>query len=316
MPAKRFAHGRSAQWLAASSANGLSEKVGVGYPCPVRPTAPGGTATVSGAPRFANWIVTLVCVAREHHDLPCRFGPLLDTTSERGKCATSNLGAPGAGRRPALLTRAGSPGVVPETDSLLALPLVKAPAAASLAAGAAAIALPYFVHSSRFDPPGLLWLGLAEVEPNTVDWRPLLPWAGVVLVGLGLARLPGALQRLTSASRWRAKAAPNRFLCFAGRHSLAIYLVHQPILIGLVAAVSASGLLATFPPPKPDFSGFLAACKQTCVARGRATEDCESACQCVADTNERSGEADRLGQLDRKREAELKRMADACMGRQ
>ena len=200
--------------------------------------------------------------------------------------------------------------------SLLALPLVKAPAAASLAAGAAAIALPYFVHSSRFDPPGLLWLGLGEVEPNTVDWRPLLPWAGVVLVGLGLARLPGALQRLTSASRWRAKAAPNRFLCFAGRHSLAIYLVHQPILIGLVAAVSASGLLATFPPPKPDFSGFLAACQQSCVARGRPAEDCEGACQCVADAIERSGEADRLGQLDREREAEMKRMADACMGRQ
>ena len=59
--------------------------------------------------------------------------------------------------------------------SLLALPLIEAPAWASLAAGAAAIALPFLVQSKAFDPPALLWLGLGQALPNTLDWRPLFP---------------------------------------------------------------------------------------------------------------------------------------------
>jgi uncharacterized membrane protein len=199
--------------------------------------------------------------------------------------------------------------------SLLALPFVEAPAFASLVAGALAIAIPFFVHSTLFDPPALLWLGLGEALPNTLDWRPLLPWAGVVFIGLGLARLPGVIARLISPERWRTKSGAARGLCFAGRHSLPIYLVHQPILIGLVAAVAQLGFIPAAPPPRPDFSAFLAACERACVAGGRAAEDCGTSCQCVADTIERSGEADRLGALDAARRTELKRMADACMMR-
>jgi len=198
--------------------------------------------------------------------------------------------------------------------SLLALPFIEARAFASLLAGAIAIAIPFFVQSTLFDPPALTWLGLGVALPNTLDWRPLLPWSGVVFLGLGLARLPGALARLTSPTRWRATSAPARTLCFAGRHSLPIYLVHQPILMGLVALVAQLGVVPAAP---PDYSAFLAACERTCVAGGRAADECESSCQCVADVIERSGEAERLGgdTLDAARKAELKRMAEACMTR-
>ena len=199
--------------------------------------------------------------------------------------------------------------------SLVALPLVEAPASASLLAGAAAIALPFFVHSALFDPPALLWLGLGEALPNTVDWYPLLPWSGLVLVGLGVVRLPGVLDRLTSPWRWRAKSGAAQAMCFAGRHSLAVYLLHQAILYPLVWAIAASGLVGAAPPPTPDYGAFLTGCERACVSRGRAAEDCESSCRCVADAVERSGEANRLGELDAERRAELRRMADACMGR-
>lgn len=201
--------------------------------------------------------------------------------------------------------------------SLLALPFVEAPASASLIVGIAAIALPVFVHSKLFDPPALLWLGLGEALPNTVDWRPLMPWAGVVFLGLAAARAPGALKASTSPARWRANSSAARAVCFAGRHSLAVYLIYQPILIGLVAAAAQSGLLATLPAPKPDYNAFLSACTRTCEAKGRTAEDCETSCRCVADAVGVSGEAERLatGALDAAAKADLKRMVDACMGR-
>ncbi|HZZ59961.1 MAG TPA: heparan-alpha-glucosaminide N-acetyltransferase [Roseiarcus sp.] len=199
--------------------------------------------------------------------------------------------------------------------SVVALPFVAAPAWVSLLVGAAAVALPFFVHSPRFDPSALLWLGLGDALPNTVDWRPLLPWGGVVLIGLGLARLPGVLERLISPWRWRAKSGAARGVCFAGKHSLLVYLLHQFVLFPLVWSIAASGLVATVPAPKPDMSAFLAACQRACVTRGWSAESCAGNCRCVAGAVERSGDADRLADLDAERKAELQRLADACMGR-
>ncbi len=201
--------------------------------------------------------------------------------------------------------------------SLLALPLIERPAWASLAVGAAAVLLPAFVQSTAFDSPALLWIGLGVALPNTLDWRPLLPWAGVTLIGLGIARLPRVLPWLTRPGRFRTRSKPSRAIAFAGRHSLAVYLVHQPILIGLVWAVAASGLIAHAPPPKPDFSAFLDACHRSCVAHGRTGDDCDTSCRCVADAIQRSGEAEQLGAgpPEGERGAELQRLVDACMGR-
>ena len=153
--------------------------------------------------------------------------------------------------------------------------------------------------------------GLGEALPNTLDWRPLLPWAGVVFLGLGATRLPGVLKWLKRPDRWRAKSAPARAISFAGRHSLPIYLVHQPILIGLLAALTAWGPLA----PKADRNAFLASCQRACVAQGRSEAECETGCQCVADAVDHSGDADRLATVTLERRAELKRLADACMRR-
>jgi len=195
--------------------------------------------------------------------------------------------------------------------SLIAAPFATAPAWAGLAAGLAAIAAPFVIQSTLFDPPWLLWLGLGEALPNTLDWYPLLPWAGVVFLGLAAVRAPGAMARLTSPGRWRARSGVSRPLCCAGRHSLLIYLVHQPILIGLLTVLTAWGPLAA----KADRGAFLSSCQQACVAEGRAAADCATGCHCVADAIERSGDADRLATLSAERRAELKRLADACMGR-
>lgn len=107
-----------------------------------------------------------------------------------------------------------------------------------LALGAVALVLSASVSDARFDPPWLSWIGLVAHKPPTEDYVPLLPWFGVVSIGVGLAwmwrrrgfAVPPALQRLNSA--------PARALRWMGRWPLTIYLVHQPILMGVLFLVN------------------------------------------------------------------------------
>ena len=89
---------------------------------------------------------------------------------------------------------------------------------------------------ARSDIPGALVLGFVPPEKG-VDWYPLLPWAGAALIGVAIGSVlyPGGrrgplLRRLPIVSRVGLGAG------VPGRHSLPIYLVHQPVLIALTAA--------------------------------------------------------------------------------
>ena len=190
--------------------------------------------------------------------------------------------------------------------SLLAAPLLSAPPWAALLAGAAAIAAPHVIQSAAFNAPALVWLGLGTQPPSTLDWRPLLPWAGATLIGLGLTRL--FLPQLFSwpLSLWRPRASPARALAFAGRHSLIIYLVHQPILFGLIYALTQlTGVAAVQARDR-----YTATCRPACVEAGGELEACKTACECVAARAENAGLAASLtshaaSEADRKRLGEI-----------
>jgi uncharacterized membrane protein len=82
--------------------------------------------------------------------------------------------------------------------------------------------------------PWLLWLGLAPPDFYSVDYFPVFPWFGVILVGMGLGdRLyPGYRRRIPVPD-----LSGNSFvssLAFLGRNSLAIYLIHQPVMIAIM----------------------------------------------------------------------------------
>jgi uncharacterized membrane protein len=113
--------------------------------------------------------------------------------------------------------------------SVLAWPLRRA-GTLNLAIAAAALLVGNWVALSLFDAPPLGWIGLMTHKPVTEDYVPLLPWFGVVALGLYAGdRLleTGAAAR----QRMRRQAGP---LAWMGRRSLLIYMIHQPILIGLV----------------------------------------------------------------------------------
>jgi uncharacterized membrane protein len=101
----------------------------------------------------------------------------------------------------------------------------------ALAAGAAIVLFGFFLQTMRFDFPYLLWLGLMPEAFRTFDYFPLIPWLGFFLIGIAA----GKYYEKRKASRGPAAGAP---LGFIGRHSLVIYLLHQPVLLAALYVLS------------------------------------------------------------------------------
>jgi uncharacterized membrane protein len=112
----------------------------------------------------------------------------------------------------------------------------KAHAAVCAAAGAVVIglnaALPALGKALAIRSDWLLPFGLHGPSFSAFDYFPLIPWFGIFLVGAALGKTLYASKR--SLLPWRL---PRTFVNFAGRHSLLIYIVHQPLIMGLLYAL-------------------------------------------------------------------------------
>ncbi|MBI4173889.1 MAG: DUF1624 domain-containing protein [Candidatus Aenigmarchaeota archaeon] len=100
----------------------------------------------------------------------------------------------------------------------------------NLLLGLLLIGLGAYAGVQEVDVPWLFWLGLKDGGYAALDYFPLLPWFGLFLIGLAVGQI-----------RYAGKKAPKssdklgmRQLAGLGQHSLAIYLVHQPLLVGLL----------------------------------------------------------------------------------
>jgi uncharacterized membrane protein len=104
--------------------------------------------------------------------------------------------------------------------------------------GAAALLLPTFVQHPFFDARLTNWVGLVTHKPVTEDYVPVLPWLGVMWWGVATGRWV-----LARRPHWMTGplAAPARPLAVLGRWSLAFYMLHQPVLIGMLAALAWLG---------------------------------------------------------------------------
>ena len=99
------------------------------------------------------------------------------------------------------------------------------------------VALPWWLQHAFFDSRWSNWVGLVTRKPATEDFVPLLPWLGVMLWGLA-----GGQWLLANHRNWLAAplAPALASLASLGRWPLLIYMLHQPLLIGLLMA--AEGL--------------------------------------------------------------------------
>ncbi len=121
--------------------------------------------------------------------------------------------------------------------SLLGLALFRLPFAVLGVLGAMILSLPFVLSWPMFEGTGWLWLAKTTPMPPMVDYVPILPWFGVFLLGMSVAK---TIDKTVGWDHIAAKCDPNskrvRRLSWAGRHSLMVYIVHQPVLFSAVYA--------------------------------------------------------------------------------
>ncbi|MDK1492136.1 DUF1624 domain-containing protein [Sinorhizobium sp. 7-81] len=196
--------------------------------------------------------------------------------------------------------------------SLVGLLFLPLPAIVAFLAAAAAFAAPIYLRSAIFDTPLLWWVGLSETVPRSNDYVPLLPWLAPFLVGLGTAKLLHPLLMSRGVSAESQESRSNLWikpLAFGGRHSLAVYLVHQPLLIGLVYLFAQ---IAPAAPPDPA-QAYRANCVAACN-RGDPAAPCEAFCGCTLDRlKEQSLFEDlNMGKIDVNTDERIARIARQC----
>ncbi|MBY4891673.1 DUF1624 domain-containing protein [Rhodobacteraceae bacterium N5(2021)] len=117
--------------------------------------------------------------------------------------------------------------------SLLGLAALRLPVVAIAALAVAVFYAPDYLRSDAFNAPYWWWTGLQTIPLSTVDYEPVFPWFAAFLMGMAASKWAahvGLWARLSTPT-------PSRTAHLAGlpgRHSLLIYLVHQPVLIALV----------------------------------------------------------------------------------
>ena len=160
--------------------------------------------------------------------------------------------------------------------SLLGLAFVRTPIWLAVIAAAIIVALPFFFSAELFNLKQWSWLGFWQVPPITNDLVPVFPWFAAVLVGIIAARLILASPLLAPLAAIKTEGRIGRSLAFMGRWSLLIYLLHQPLLLGIIAPAAA----VLHPEVAMREADFLQSCQATCEAGGTTAAQCTTYCQC------------------------------------
>lgn len=95
------------------------------------------------------------------------------------------------------------------------------------------IAIGYYLENYIAQDLWFCWLGLTPKGFVTADFFPVFPYLGWFLFGIVLGRTLYKNKK-TLFPNVSSTALPIRIFAFCGRHSLWIYLLHQPILYGIL----------------------------------------------------------------------------------
>ncbi|MCR4766692.1 MAG: DUF1624 domain-containing protein [Saccharofermentans sp.] len=96
------------------------------------------------------------------------------------------------------------------------------------------------IHYMDFCTDSLLFLPVGfdmNNLPEMADYMPLFPWLGVFLIGCVIGRTCYKDKKTLFAGRGKIMSAVSRPVEFIGRHSLIIYLVHQPLVYAIMYVI-------------------------------------------------------------------------------
>ena len=119
--------------------------------------------------------------------------------------------------------------------SLLGLAALRLPALITAIIALGFIAGSVYLPGPTLDAPLLRFLGLGTLPAQTMDFEPVFPWFAAVLMGIALGQTGTRLGLWAYLVGVPAGTWVDR-LGWPGRHSLMIYLIHQPVLLGLIWA--------------------------------------------------------------------------------
>lgn len=109
----------------------------------------------------------------------------------------------------------------------------KLPVWALAVLGAGFVALGIWFDTLHVDAAWLFPLGLRAYGFSSSDYFPVFPHLGWFLLGASLGRVLYK-EKASKLPLSLADSLPVRFFRFCGRHSIWIYLIHQPVLYGIV----------------------------------------------------------------------------------
>lgn len=79
--------------------------------------------------------------------------------------------------------------------------------------------------------------GLVPSQFTGFDYFPLIPWFGLVLFGLFIGRNYKLIYQILRLPKIYVPGQKAKFFVLLGRHSLQIYLLHQPILFTILLSI-------------------------------------------------------------------------------
>jgi uncharacterized membrane protein len=104
--------------------------------------------------------------------------------------------------------------------------------------GIALIAAGQWIPSIETKTSLLIPFGIRPENFSSVDYFPIIPWFGVILIGYGVGWVMYGRPGRTDAIAWRlyplSSQKCNTWISWPGRHSLLLYLIHQPLIIALL----------------------------------------------------------------------------------